>query len=327
MTKAEYLNRGFYVLARASAGLLGAVCLWNVLRLLWASGDLNLWWVDLRLLPLWLRLALTVPAGGLLLAWAIQPQAERARRVATQSACLLLAAVCVANAAVFYALLAKGEVTAAMPVPVSLLVAAMLGLVAWAIARPPQKQPRLISVLAVACVLAGAIPFLHMLSFGLSDYRRPADAALVFGAGVYADGTLSEALRHRMNAGIELYHEGLVGKLIVSGGPGMGDVHETQAMRRYAIEHGVPDEAILVDPDGLCTRDSIINTRAMRDRYGIDSVLAVSHFYHLPRIKLTAQQANLRVYTVPAPQQRMLRGLPMYMAREAAALWVYYLGA
>ena len=54
-------------------------------------------------------------------------------------------------------------------------------------------------------------------------------------------------------------------------------------------------------------------------------MLAVSHFYHLPRIKLTYQREGIDVYTVPAKETYMLRQTPYSVAREVLALWVYYL--
>jgi hypothetical protein len=53
-------------------------------------------------------------------------------------------------------------------------------------------------------------------------------------------------------------------------------------------------------------------------------VLAVSHFYHLPRIKLSYQRAGFEVYTVPARQKYLLSQMPYNMAREVAAFWAYY---
>ena len=35
--------------------------------------------------------------------------------------------------------------------------------------------------------------------------------------------------------------------------------------------------------------------------------------------------AGWEVYTVPAKEKYMLRSMPYLMAREVAALWVYYL--
>lgn len=45
----------------------------------------------------------------------------------------------------------------------------------------------------------------------------------------------------------------------------------------------------------------------------------------MPRIKLAYQRAGLEVYTVPAKESYLLRQTPYNMAREVAALWVYYL--
>jgi hypothetical protein len=47
--------------------------------------------------------------------------------------------------------------------------------------------------------------------------------------------------------------------------------------------------------------------------------------YHLPRIKLAYQRDGWEVFTVPAKESYLLRQMPYNMAREVAALWVYYL--
>jgi len=54
-------------------------------------------------------------------------------------------------------------------------------------------------------------------------------------------------------------------------------------------------------------------------------VLAVSHFYHLPRIKLAYQRGGVDVCTVPARQKYFLSQIPYSMVREVAAFWTYYL--
>jgi len=54
-------------------------------------------------------------------------------------------------------------------------------------------------------------------------------------------------------------------------------------------------------------------------------ILVVSHFYHLPRIKMTYQRHHREVYTVPARETYTLTARPKFILREIAALWVYYL--
>jgi len=86
-----------------------------------------------------------------------------------------------------------------------------------------------------------------MFCFGKTDYRRDADVAVVLGARVYADGHLSDALADRVRTACQLYRSGLVKKLLFSGGPGEGAVHETEGMKRMALQLGVESRDILVD--------------------------------------------------------------------------------
>jgi len=194
--------------------------------------------------------------------------------------------------------------------------------------RPRACRARTLHGAVVILMVGGLVvgfPLAQMVFFGKTDYRRPADVIVVFGAGVHRDGTCSEALADRVATACRLYQQGYAPHLIFSGGPGRGDVHETEGMRRLALSLGVPDEAIIRDEQGLNTQATVDNTPAILERLGARRVLAVSHWYHLPRVKLTYQRAGLEVYTVPAEQQRVLRDLPWLMAREVAALWAYYL--
>jgi uncharacterized SAM-binding protein YcdF (DUF218 family) len=107
----------------------------------------------------------------------------------------------------------------------------------------------------------------------------------------------------------------------------MGEIHETEGMRRFATtlkNHAVPDDDILVDRAGVNTRATVENTCRLFREHGFERVLAVSHFYHLPRIKMAYQRAGHDVYTVPAKESYTLTMLPWYIAREVAALWLYY---
>lgn len=91
-----------------------------------------------------------------------------------------------------------------------------------------------------------------------------------------------------------------------------------------ALGLGVAASDIAIDAKGVNTEATSRNTAAMFDSLGVRRVLVVSHFYRLPRIKLSYQRQGREVYTVPARQTRMPARLPRYMAREVAALWVYY---
>jgi len=96
-------------------------------------------------------------------------------------------------------------------------------------------------------------------------------------------------------------------------------------MKRMALQLGVQSDDILVDQGGLNTQATVKDTEAICSRLHYSRILVVSHFYHLPRIKLTYQRDGWEVFTVPAKETYLLRQMPYNMAREIAALWVYYL--
>jgi uncharacterized SAM-binding protein YcdF (DUF218 family) len=116
----------------------------------------------------------------------------------------------------------------------------------------------------------------------------------------------------------------LAPRLFLSGGPGRGAIDEPEAMRTLALKLGVPDSALLLDHQAITTEATVANVSAQAGG-SHPRVLAVSHFYHLPRVKMTFQRYRLEAFTVPAPQRTVLLAMPYYIAREDAAFWKYYL--
>ncbi len=315
--------------ARALAGALGVFIAFNLLGARPGVGfDLNNWWISFAGLPRLVAVGYLLAALLALGWWAARPKASRWRRRATCTLVLGLALVAMVNAVDVLRLLNRGYIRSGAPLPLSLLVAAALGWLAYAIGRGAQtgrwgwKQCGAFAVTLGVCAMG--FPLAQMALFGQTDYRRPADAIVVFGARAYADGRLSTALGDRVATAVDLYHQGYAPLLIFSGGPGDGDIDEPTAMMRYAVAHGVPAEAIVLDPMGLNTAATVEQSVGLFKQHNVRHALAVSHFYHLPRIKLAYERAGLTVYTVPAEQRRTLVRLPHYMLREVAAWWAYY---
>ena len=80
-----------------------------------------------------------------------------------------------------------------------------------------------------------------------SIQRRPhAAAGLVLGAALW-DGRPSPALRERLDQAYELYREGLVQYLILSGGKGDDGLTEAEGMKRSWLNGGVPPDRLLLE--------------------------------------------------------------------------------
>lgn len=321
MAKADW----FGSVARGMGVFVSLLTLLNLLAW-WRHGfDANQWWVDFRPLPAWIEAGTLCLMAALLLGWAVKPAGARWRRVALIAVLLGVMVVAGFNAVTFFRLRAGGRIHSAVWVPFSMVVMGMLGVMLRAVVRPAGALRPGWAVCAGG-VCAVLFPLLQVGAYGMTDYRRHADAILVLGARAYADGTPSDALEDRVLTAISLYQQGYAPRLIFSGGPGDGTMSEAQVMRRMALEAGVADKAIVIDDLGLTTDASIENTARLLGRGR--SVLAVSHGWHLPRIKLRCQRAGLVAFTVPADERgQPLRQTPYLVAREVPALWLYYLRA
>ncbi len=126
----------------------------------------------------------------------------------------------------------------------------------------------------------------------------PHEVAVVFGGGVYGDGRPSRALANRLETALQLYREGRVRRLILSGSSQYhGNRDEVAAMAVYLIERGVPVEALLLDPLGYRT---YATCRQLRETFGLRKALLVTHRYHLPRALALCRAWGIDAIGVPA---------------------------
>jgi len=143
-----------------------------------------------------------------------------------------------------------------------------------------------------------------------------ADAAVVLGARVYADGRPSRFLRERIEAGVQLYLDGTVDRIIMSGdGTDSSGFGEPTVMRRIAEELGVPSDAIQEDPLGVDTYSSCVNAR---DTFGATSVIMVSQEFHVPRAVWVCDRIGLAAQGA-YPPQRLTKSTLVGHVREVAA--------
>ena len=104
------------------------------------------------------------------------------------------------------------------------------------------------------------------------------DCILVLGCQVRSDGTPSHMLEDRLKRGVALYDAGAAPKLLMSGDHGTKYYNEVDAMKRYALEAGVPSADVFMDHAGFSTYESM--SRAIRV-FEADKILIVTQEYHL----------------------------------------------
>jgi uncharacterized SAM-binding protein YcdF (DUF218 family) len=189
-----------------------------------------------------------------------------------------------------------------------------------------------LSRVGLAC-LAGLLLVLAYTTWriwdqGDRDDARPADAIVVLGAAQY-NGVPSPIYRARLDHAIDLFDEGLAPTLVMTGGKLPGDkTTEADAGRAYAIAHGVPSEAILVEDRGRTTLESLQTVGDMLRERGIETAVFVSDRTHMLRVLRIARDQGVEAFGSPtrtspidsSPSERLRATV-----HEVGALGLYFL--
>lgn len=137
------------------------------------------------------------------------------------------------------------------------------------------------------------------LSRAAAPMRPRADAIVVLGCAGPA------RLRRRVEHGVRLYQEGVAPALLLSGG-GNGPEPEAEIMRCIALTGGVPQAALLIEPN---SRDTVGNAREaalLLRAHGMRTVVLVSDRTHLLRAAVLFRLSGVKLADrsgVPAPSR------------------------
>lgn len=127
-----------------------------------------------------------------------------------------------------------------------------------------------------------------------------APVAIVFGAGLTRDGQPTPVLRDRVATAVELYFDGKVQKILMSGDNRFVDYNEPGAMKRYALSLGVPEADIVLDYAGRRTYDTCYRARHI---FGVREAILVTQRFHLPRAIFTCNGLGVDSVGVIADQR------------------------
>ncbi|MGC8794978.1 MAG: YdcF family protein [Bryobacteraceae bacterium] len=159
------------------------------------------------------------------------------------------------------------------------------------------------------------------------DESQPADVIVILGAAAYR-GRPSPVLKARLDHGLALYRRGLAPRILTTGGSGGDPVHtEGEVGRAYLVEHKVPSEAILVEPEGESTVHSLAAAAEIMRRMNLHSCILVSDGYHIFRAKRILEARGFRVYGSPRPSPQRAPLAEWWLClRQAVAYWLWTLG-
>ena len=145
----------------------------------------------------------------------------------------------------------------------------------------------------------------------------PADAIVVLGAAQY-NGAPSGVLRERLDHAFELWEKGVAPVIMTTGAGQAGDITtEGLAGFSHLRDKGVPEEVILVIPEGTNTYEQLSASQFQMLKNEFASVILVSDSYHNHRLLQIADELEMaNVQVSPSGVEATIRN----ELREAAAV-------
>jgi len=187
--------------------------------------------------------------------------------------------------------------------------------------------------LRAAGLIAGAIAVLIVLGFALlawqvdglgqRDDARPADAIVVLGARVEADGRPGSDLTSRTYHAVDLWQAGYAPHVICTGGFKNEPLSAANVCRRFAVELGVPSDQVWLADGTTNTAEDAAATARVMEAHGWRLAILVSHPLHLFRARWLFHEAGVDVVTSPTSTETgrifpLLRA--WYALRESGAI-------
>jgi len=106
------------------------------------------------------------------------------------------------------------------------------------------------------------------------------DIAIVFGAGIKANNEPSDILADRVEVAVDLYNNGKVKKILMSGDNSTVYHNESLVMKEHAVSLGVEENDIILDFAGFNTYSTCVRAKEI---FNISSAILVTQDYHLNR--------------------------------------------
>lgn len=209
----------------------------------------------------------------------------------------------------------------------------LLSLISLTFSRSKKLHPlRKIFLTVLTLAVCFFIIFLQIYNYKddsakyLSSNRKlVGDAGIIFGAAVWGGNRPSPVLRERINKGYEIYKDGLVPLLVLTGSGSPEEMTESEVARNELIKYGVKEKDIIYEKVTYSTFEQITYVRDnLYRRRKWDRIIVVSDNYHLYRIKEICKFNDMNVITISSDTPLSTQGGILFCLKESVAVLMYW---
>lgn len=149
---------------------------------------------------------------------------------------------------------------------------------------------------------------------------------LLLGTSKYVkSGNTNEYFSNRIDAAVNLYKNGKITKIIISGDNRERSYNEPRDMKRELIKRGIPDSCIYLDYAGFRTLDSVIRAKEI---FGQQTFIIISQKFHNERAIFLARKNGIDAYGFNAKEvsknKRLKTKIREWFARDKAVFDVIF---
>jgi uncharacterized SAM-binding protein YcdF (DUF218 family) len=160
----------------------------------------------------------------------------------------------------------------------------------------------------------------------IAEENRKFDAGVILGAAVWGGNRPSPVLRERINKGYELYKNGNIKNLVLTGGGSPGEMTEAEVARNELLKKGIDEKFIFVENRSNSTIEQItyINRNLYR-KNNWNKIILITDNFHLLRSKQMCTFFKMNAWTVASDTPLSAESTFSYSMKESFAVILFWL--
>lgn len=147
---------------------------------------------------------------------------------------------------------------------------------------------------------------------------------VVLGAAVWSGNRPSPSLSSRVDKAIELYDQGKISKIYLTGSNAPGELAESEVALNYIKSLGKNISDVTIEKQTTSTNEQIEFIKQQLLRKHTYDIIVISDSYHLVRVKEIGKFQNIKLKVIPSDLVLGFEASIYNKVREAIALTVFW---
>lgn len=163
---------------------------------------------------------------------------------------------------------------------------------------------------------------------GAALNRDKPGVAVVLGAAVWSDNKPSPSLAFRVDKAAELFKDGVVNKIQLTGGNAPGELSEAEVSLNHILKKGIKRDDVWIEKNTTSTIEQVrFIKKELIQKKQFKSIVIISDIYHLQRVKEICKFYNVKAEVAASDLNLKTDKIIFYQLRECIALILFWLFA